>query len=99
MLNTLDEIHKAYSEFLNKKLLEKMTGEAQVEGWEAYHEHNLKLMIELNQRIAELGKIIKAFCDYQELFEANLKCSDSTWKDIKNLFEQANQILAEVYIK
>ena len=30
MLNTLDEIHKAYGEFLDKKLLEKMTWEAQV---------------------------------------------------------------------
>ena len=39
MLNTLDEIHKAYGEFLDKKLLEKMTGETQVEDWEADHEH------------------------------------------------------------
>lgn len=76
-----------------------MTDGKLIEDWKTDRKHNLKLMDALNRRIAELGKIIKAFCDYQELFEANLECSDSTWKDVRNLFEQANHVLTEIYIK
>ena len=49
--------------------------------------------LEARKQLDEAKEIIKELCDYQELFEANLECSNETRKDIKKLYQRAEEFL------
>lgn len=53
----------------------------------------LKVYFVFKEKLSKAEQLLKQLLDYQELFEANLECSDYTWNDIKNIYSHVEEFL------